>query len=52
MASCDELHIEVKGLGGHGALPERTVNPLFMGSNLYSKQKSISIKIRQKMCQV
>ena len=32
MASCDELHIEVQGLGGHGALPERTVNPIFMGS--------------------
>ncbi len=33
MASCDELHIEVQGLGGHGALPERTVNPLFMGAD-------------------
>ena len=32
MASCDELHIEIQGLGGHGALPERTVNPIFMGS--------------------
>ena len=32
MASCDELHIEVQGLGGHGALPDRTVNPLFMGA--------------------
>ena len=32
MASCDELHIEIQGLGGHGALPDRTVNPIFMGS--------------------
>ena len=32
MASCDELHLEIKGLGGHGALPERTINPLFMGA--------------------
>ena len=39
MASCDELHIEVKGLGGHGALPERTVNPLFMGSEFILKAK-------------
>ena len=39
MASCDELHIEVKGLGGHGALPDRTVNPLFMGSEFILKAK-------------
>ena len=32
MASCDELHLEIQGLGGHGALPERTINPLFMGA--------------------
>ena len=39
MASCDELHIEVKGLGGHGALPDRTVNPLFMGAEFILKAK-------------
>ena len=39
MASCDELHIDVQGLGGHGALPERTVNPLFMGSEFILKAK-------------
>ena len=39
MASCDELHIEVQGLGGHGALPDRTVNPLFMGSEFILKAK-------------
>ena len=39
MASCDELHVEVKGLGGHGALPDRTVNPLFMGSEFILKAK-------------
>ena len=32
MASCDELHLEIQGLGGHGALPEKTINPLFMGA--------------------
>ncbi len=32
MASCDELHVEIQGLGGHGALPDRTVNPILMGS--------------------
>ena len=39
MASCDELHVEVKGVGGHGALPDRTVNPLFMGSEFILKAK-------------
>ena len=39
MASRDELHVEVKGVGGHGALPDRTVNPLFMGSEFILKAK-------------
>ena len=39
MASCDELHIEIQGLGGHGALPDRTVNPLFMGAEFILKAK-------------
>lgn len=40
MASCDELHMEVQGLGGHGALPDRTVNPIFMGSEFILAAKS------------
>ena len=39
MASCDELHIEIQGLGGHGALPEKTINPLFMGAEFILKAK-------------
>jgi amidohydrolase len=39
MASCDELHVEVKGLGGHGALPDKTVNPLFMGAEFILQAK-------------
>ena len=39
MASCDELHLEIQGLGGHGALPERTINPLFMGAEFILKAK-------------
>jgi amidohydrolase len=34
MASSDEIHIEITGKGGHGALPQNCVNPLFMGSEL------------------
>ncbi|MBM3160795.1 MAG: amidohydrolase [Bacteroidetes bacterium] len=34
MASSDEILIEISGKAGHAALPERCVNPLFMGSEL------------------
>ncbi len=33
MASSDELHIEITGKGGHGALPGQTINPMFMGAD-------------------
>ena len=32
MASSDELHAEIVGKGGHGALTGQTINPLFMGA--------------------
>jgi amidohydrolase len=28
MASSDEIHVEIEGVGGHGALPARFVNPI------------------------
>lgn len=31
MASSDEIHVEITGVGGHGALPERFVNPIDVG---------------------
>ncbi|MFM8241286.1 MAG: M20 family metallopeptidase [Crocinitomicaceae bacterium] len=34
MASSDEIHLEIIGKGGHGALPNRCVNPLIMGAEL------------------
>ncbi|WP_053406484.1 M20 family metallopeptidase [Persicobacter sp. CCB-QB2] len=34
MASCDELHITVKGKGGHGALPELTIDPIVISANM------------------
>ena len=33
MASSDEIHLTIKGVGGHGALPENCVNPLIMGAD-------------------
>ena len=32
MASSDELHVTIKGKGGHGALKGQTINPMFMGA--------------------
>lgn len=32
MASSDELHVEITGKGGHGALIGQTINPMFMGA--------------------
>ena len=34
MASTDELHIAVKGKGGHAALPEKNKNPIEVASHL------------------
>lgn len=31
MASSDELHIDIEGVGGHGALPARFINPIDAG---------------------
>ncbi|MEN9699701.1 MAG: hypothetical protein RLZZ301_899 [Bacteroidota bacterium] len=31
MASSDEIHVQIEGVGGHGALPERCINPIQMG---------------------
>ena len=32
MDASDELHITIKGKGGHGALKGQTINPMFMGA--------------------
>lgn len=34
MASADELHVTVKGKGGHGALPHKVVDPVLIASHL------------------
>jgi amidohydrolase len=34
MASADELHITVKGKGGHGALPEKIIDPVLISAHL------------------
>ena len=34
MASCDEIYVTVKGKGGHGAMPERCIDPVLIASHI------------------
>lgn len=34
MASCDEIHLEIQGKGGHAALPENCIDPIAAGAQL------------------
>lgn len=45
MASSDEIHLQINGVGGHGALPEKCVNPLMMGAEFVLKAQEL---IREK----
>lgn len=43
MASSDEIHLVISGVGGHGALPEKCINPLIMGAEyILEAQKMLS----------
>lgn len=41
MASSDEIHLQINGVGGHGALPEKCVNPLMMGAEFVLKAQEL-----------
>ena len=41
MASCDELHLEIIGIGGHGAMPEKCINPILIGSEFIIEAQNI-----------
>lgn len=42
MASGDEVHITVKGKGGHAALPHTTINPILIASQLLLNLKEFN----------
>ena len=44
MASCDEIFVEVKGIGGHAANPHLTKNPIYPASELILAIKDIESK--------
>ena len=41
MASSDELHLEMIGVGGHGAMPEKCINPILIGSEFIIEAQNI-----------
>jgi amidohydrolase len=41
MASSDEIHLQIQGVGGHGALPEKCINPLIMGAEFVLKAQEL-----------
>ncbi len=40
MASCDELHFEIHGKGGHAALPHKCIDPIASGAQLVAGLKT------------
>ena len=44
MASCDEIHIKVIGRGGHAALPDQAVDPIYIASQIIVQLQSIISK--------
>ena len=49
MASSDTLHIEVKGVGGHGAVPEHTVDATLVAAILPSRYSPLSRAISPRL---
>ena len=41
MASSDEIHLQFTGVGGHGALPEKCINPLSMAAEVVLNAQKI-----------
>ena len=41
MASCDEVYITINGKGGHGATPNRCIDPILIGANIVTNIQQI-----------
>jgi len=48
MASSDEIRIEIEGKGGHGALPDKCINPIAMAAEIISQTPSLLIQHQPK----
>ncbi len=45
MASMDEIYITVKGRGGHGAMPETTIDPVFIACQIVTSAQQLVSRI-------
>lgn len=41
MASCDEIHLTIHGRGGHGALPEKCIDPISIGALIVTNLQQV-----------
>lgn len=41
MASCDEIYMTVKGKGGHAAMPEKVIDPIYVSAEIIQNLQSI-----------
>lgn len=41
MASCDEIHLEIIGKGGHGATPQNCIDPIAIGAEIVMNLQQI-----------
>ena len=48
MASCDEIHLTINGIGGHGAVPEKCVNPLSIAAEIILSTEEILTREKPK----
>jgi amidohydrolase len=47
MASSDELYITIKGKGGHAAVPENVINPLYIAARLLVTLENLATELSQ-----
>ena len=45
MASADEIYLTVKGVGGHGALPHRNVDPIITSAAILMELQTLSSRV-------
>lgn len=41
MASCDEIYVDLIGKGGHGATPNKCIDPIMIGANILTQIQQI-----------
>lgn len=41
MASCDEIYIDIHGKGGHGAMPDKLIDPVLLGAQIVTSLQQV-----------